>query len=357
MNKTLTPRELTATGAFQEAWRQLQHVVFPTPQLELVVADIKRLHREVAHRVDKDQDWGPNNRMTARQLIILGDYGSSKSFAVQYALASLEPLDVGLNEPVQPKTLYREAPNGEARAWQRDLLGQMGYSMARMPSSEAAMAQIESRIRQVRPTMLVCDELSRVLNPRNYGSQAKLAAQAEIVWGQLMQVQSDPVWPTATVAVGNSWLGDTLQLRRPGSDEFVARGDAVRRSDITVLPPLTLDNADDLMAYTDHYCEMLGVKNRISENEAVGFRLVNASRRAIGTALSMAQWAVALASLRGKAAALHTEDFAHVAEIRLGCLPENNPFLVEDWEQIDFQKIAPRSFDEARYKSDDDEAA
>lgn len=351
---TLTSRELIATDRFREAQRQLAAIVFPTPQLELIVADIKRLHGDINDRLDWDEAWGPNNRVAARNLIILGANGTSKSYTAKYALAALKPVKVGPDQFVDPKVLYREARRGEARAWQQDLLAQMGYNMARMPSSEAAMAQIESRVRLLKPTMIVCDELTRILNSRNYSTR-RLGVESEIVWNQLMQIQSDPVWPTPTVAIGTMELRDSLQIRRPGSEELVGRGDVLRRSDITVLPSLTLDDAGALEDYINEYCTALNVKNRITKTRALGFRLVNASRRGIGTALVFAQWAVALASLRGKQAALHLEDFAHVAEIRTSCRPENNLFLVDDWEQIDFEKVAPDTYEEARYRSDDDD--
>lgn len=114
-----------------------------------------------------------------------------------------------------------------------------------------------------------------------------------------------------------------------------------------------MNDAKDLEEYINEYCRMLGVRNGTTSVDAVGQRLVNASRRAIGTSLSWAQSAVALASLR-KRGVLHLSDFANVAAIRSGCPDDANLFVLDNWEQIDFEKVAPLNFHEARY-SDPDE--
>lgn len=121
-----------------------------------------------------------------------------------------------------------------------------------------------------------------------------------------------------------------------------------------MLPPLDMEqDAQALADYVAAYCEMAGVTNRTKTSDLVGHRLVNASRRAVGTALSFAQWAVALASLRPRGA-LHISDFAHVAAMRTGCSPDSNMFLLDNWEELDFEKVAPVSFDEARYRDADE---
>ena len=71
-------------------------------------------------------------------------------------------------------------------------------------------------------TLVAFDELSRVLQPRNYSSGRKLAEQAEVVWSQLIQIMSDPVWPTPVIASGTLDLIDTLELHNPRTRETVA---------------------------------------------------------------------------------------------------------------------------------------
>jgi hypothetical protein len=348
-----TARAETGTARFQQAVKLLEARVFPTQQLKIVEADIRRLHQQAASVIDVNDPWGTHNRTRCRGLIVLGPSGSAKSYSIEYALTNLPPIELRDGQLVDAKVLMREAPQGEARGWLRDLLAVLGYNMLRLPQPELAMAQIEARLRAQQYTILACDELSRVLNPRNFPSRSKLASQSEIVWTQLIQIMSDPVWPTPVVASGTLELRDTLQLRLPGSNEPVARGDMLRRSDVTVLPPLTMDDAEDLEAYVNEYCLMIGVTNRTTKADDIGRRLVNGSRRAIGTSLSWAQWAVALASLRNRGA-LQIGDFANVMAIRSGCPDEANLFFLDNWEDINFEKVAPLSFNEARYRDDDE---
>jgi len=279
---------------------------------------------------------------------------SSKSFSIDYALSRLPPVTLRSGVQVPANILYREAKQGDAKAWLFDTLSVLGYTMARTPSPELASANIENRMRRNKFTMVAFDELSRVLQPRNYGSKRKLAEQAEVVWSQIIQIMSDPVWPTPVIASGTLDLIETLELHNSRTGETVARGDMNRRADITTLPALTMDDAEALEAYLHQYCQDAGVTYRLTSRDEVGGRLVNASRRAIGTALSMCQWAVALASMRRRGA-LHIEDLAHVLAIRASIPADANLFLLDNWEDINFEKVAPRDFAQARYRNDDDD--
>ncbi|KRA99889.1 hypothetical protein ASD83_05220 [Devosia sp. Root685] len=340
-------------GAMQSAkyhrnLRQLMgRMPFETPQLKLVQASIHRLHLEAGAVLNEGDEWGEGNRKPSRGVIIVGDNGASKSYSIQYALASLPPITLKGGGRHPPNPLYWEASNGEARAWLRDLLAKLGYPTTRMPSPELAMPQIAARLRGQKLTMLGCDEISRVLNPRNFPGRSKLAAQAEIVWTQIIQMISDPVWPTPIVAAGTMELVDTLHLLRSGSNVPVARGDLLRRCDLIVMPSLTMDDADALCGYIDAYCTELNVTNHLKEGSDVGNRLVNASRRGMGTALEIAQRAVALASVRRRGA-LSIRDFANVLAVFTSCSEENNIFLANDWTRIDFQKVAAVDFEDAR---------
>ena len=225
-----------STPEFQQQVRTLKARIWQTEQLKMITADVRRLHQQVADAIDDNEPWGPDNRAKMRGLIVLGPNGSSKSFSVEYALATLPPIELKSGAQIPPNILSWEASNGEARGWLRQFLALLGYDMARLPAPEQAMSQIETRLRMAKHTMIFCDELTRVLNPRNSGSKKKYAAQAEIVWSQIMQVMSDPVWPTPVIASGTMELRDTLQLHKPGTDELVARGDMLRRSELCCRP-------------------------------------------------------------------------------------------------------------------------
>lgn len=347
-------REQAASVDFEQAVNELSARVWPTAQLMMVEADIRRLHQQTAATINDEQEWGPNNRKPARALIVLGPNGSSKSYSIDYALSRLPPITLKSGVQIPANILYREAPQGDARGWLYDTLSVLGYPMARTPSPELARANIENRLRRNAFTLVAFDELSRVLQPRNYSSRRKLTEQAEIVWSQIIQIISDPVWPTPVIASGTLDLIDTLELHNTRTGETVARGDMNRRADITTLPHLDMGDAEALEAYLRQYCDDAGVAYRLRSKDEVGNRLVNASRRAIGTALSMCQWAVALASLRRRGA-LHMEDLAHVLAIRAGIPADANLFLLDNWEDINFEKVAPIDFQQARYHNEDDE--
>ncbi|MFD1941712.1 hypothetical protein [Paradevosia shaoguanensis] len=53
--------------------------------------------------------------------------------------------------------------------------------------------------------------------------------------------------------------------------------------------------------------------------------------------------------------ALHIEDLAHVLAIRASIPADANLFLLDNWEDINFEKVAPRDFAQARYRNDDDD--
>ncbi|WP_203066026.1 hypothetical protein [Paradevosia shaoguanensis] len=161
----------------------------------------------------------------------------------------MPPVTLRSGVQVPANILYREAKQGDAKAWLFDTLSVLGYTMARTPSPELASANIENRMRRNKFTMVAFDELSRVLQPRNYGSKRKLTEQAEVVWSQIIQIMSDPVWPTPVIASGTLDLIETLELHNSRTGETVARGDMNRRADITTLPALTMDDAEALEAY------------------------------------------------------------------------------------------------------------
>lgn len=347
-------RDAASTTPFQQMRNELGQRVWPTKQLKKVEADIRRLHQQVADVKDPTKPWGDGNRHKAGGLIILGSYGSSKSYCIDYALSTLPPVVLadGTTEPAN--LLYREVPKGEARGWLRDVSSMLGYPATRLPQPELAMSNIESGLRRKKFTLVAFDEMTRVLNPRSYPTKNRLVEQSEIVWSQVIQIMDDAKWPTPVIVSGTPELRDTLTLENPKTREIVARGDVARRSDITMLPALDMGDAGELEYYLDEYCKMAGVTNRLTVTDDAGRRLVNASRRAIGTALRYAQQAVALASLRRRGA-LQISDLAHVLAIRGGVPADANIFLVDEWEDIDFEKIAPTNLDDARYAADDKE--
>jgi hypothetical protein len=164
-----------------------------------------------------------------------------------------------------------------------------------------------------------------------------------------MSIIDDGVWPTPVIVSGLPFMADTLSMVHPRSKEPVVRAEMLRRGYISRLADLSIaDDSETLDAYVAQYCEMLSVTNNIRQVDTLGARLVHGSRNAIGTALVLAQRAVALASLRRRGA-LSILDFAYVYSIWTSCSPDSNVFLSPEWASIDMSKIAPKDFSAARY--------
>jgi hypothetical protein len=343
-------REAMTGAAFMNATAELGRKVFMTPQLRMVVADVHRLHQDVAALIDPNEPFAPGNRKKVGALSIIGPSGSSKSFSIEYALETLPSLGLLDGTSLDPKILSLECPPlGTSGGLLRELVGKLsGSQMTRPPAPDAASSMIAQQLKRRQLTMLSIEELSRVLNPRIHTNR-ELAKEAEIVWAQVMSIIDDSVWPTPVIVSGLPFIADTLSMVDPRTQEPVVRAEMLRRGYVSRLAELSIaDDSETLEAYVAQYCELASVTHNLRHGDALGARLVHASRNAIGTALVLAQRAVALAALRRRGA-LSIVDFAHVYSVWTSCSPDSNVFLSPEWPHIDMSKIAPKDFNEARY--------
>jgi hypothetical protein len=164
-------------------------------------------------------------------------------------------------------------------------------------------------------------------------------------------------WPTPLILTGLPCLIDSLYLTDRTDGTTKIRGEATRRFLKIRIPDATIeDDGPALVKIIDEYCQKLGVGTTLSDADEIGARLVHASNYAFGTALVMAQHAVALAATRdGAKGKLKREDFAAIYHFFGGGAMDANVFRATAWSEIDPMIVMPESLADARFKRGDDD--
>jgi hypothetical protein len=174
----------------------------------------------------------------------------------------------------------------------------------------------------------------------------------------MMSLLDSVIWPQPIVLTGLPCLIDSLYL--PETDDRIkrARGEASRRFHKIRIPDATIEeDAGFLEDVISDYCEQLGLASTLKDKDEIGARLVHGSNYAFGTALVLAQQAVALARSRdGDKGKLKRDDFAAIYHFMGGGSMDANVFRVSGWSQINPEILMPESFDEARYRETFDAA-
>jgi len=343
-------RDLTSTTDYTSTYNSLRGIVIQTATLHAVIAEVEKLQNQTAMTKSSDGIWNGADRPRIEGFLGIGRDGCGKTFAVETALKMLGPVVVnGLSQTtLEPNVLAVAAPShGTATALAREIIAGAGASMAREPRADDAVRKMLAALARRKFTVGYIDQLHWCLD-RNRHSSKNLVREAGLIWTMIISALDLPEWPTPIAITGSQIILDSFDIPNPDPEQRAIRGEAKRRLNVFRFPDLSIaSDATFLESIIDGYCKSCGVENITKSSDEIGARLIHASDRAFGTALTLAQKAVALAYTRPRGK-LNRDDFVATYHFTQGGAAAANVFAAPDWPQIDTTVIAPLTARAAR---------
>lgn len=347
-----TLRQVTATPRFSAAVSTLRQQYIATDALKNIIVEIAKIQAQVAEVKKEGLPWSPSNRHKVDGLLIIGNAGTGKTKAVETAVDLLSPVQVGEGKQLASKPLMVTVPpSGTAGAVAKDIIVGCGLTITREPKDKEAANKVVGNIARHQPTLVVIDEASRCASPAIH-TPSLIRKETGLLWTIGMSMVDSVAWPAPLVMTGLPCLRDSLYL--PEADERMrtVRGEASRRFRKIRIPDATIAaEGPQIEGIIDDYCEKLGVASLLTSEDEIGARVIHASNYAFGTAIVIAQQAVALAACRdGKKGKLQRSDFAAIYHIMAGGDISANIFEVGNWSMINPNVLMPESYQDAIYK-------
>jgi len=280
-------------------------------------------------------------------LLIVGESGAGKSYSLDYAVRTLPHLMTSEGHARPPKTVQLEAPGyGTVSTLARDVQATCDGVTPREPKDSQAAGKAIAAVTRHNLTLLAVDDVTRLLTSEHYGSR-QLAIQSHLFFALVIGMLNRQV-PVALT--GLPFVTDLFLIKGRGEPDLRVRREAQRRLKIVQVPSASLKRDADLVLSTiATYCSIVEIESLISTDDMLIQRLFHASYYQIGTALELAQMAVAMARVR-KNSKLTRTNFAIVYKLETGVIDEANPFLVSDWERIDVGRLLPKTGAAARFQ-------
>lgn len=330
----------------------LRGEIVPTRQLMTIKSQLARTQQQIAARFNEGAFWSGENSLPIDGLLIVGESGSGKSFGLKLGTQTLPDIELLNGETHPAKALYVDTPTqGTFPTLAKEIVRCADGIEMREPKEHDAPAKAIAAFRRHMFTLVVVDEISRIINPQRHAARS-LAVQSHLVWTMTIEALNLPTSPTPIAVSGLPHVLDSFMIVDKKDEAKKVRREAQRRMKIVRLPDLDpgLDR-DILLGAIAKYCEVAGVEIMLKEEDHLVPRLVHASFGQAGTALEWIQKAVALAKVRPRGK-LNLGDFAYVYGDMTSAARTANPFVVEGWDRIDVGKIAPRTFSEAAIKEE-----
>lgn len=351
-------RKVTATPKFSAAMSILRKQIIMTDALKSIVVEVQKIQDQIAEVADSGRPWEPGNRVKVEGLLVIGNAGNGKTKSVETAVKLLKPVKVAGREDVETKPLILSVPSsGTAGALAKDIVVGCGLTITREPKPHEAADKVVGNLARYKPTIVLLDEASRCASPAIHGSAA-IRKESGLMWTIAMSMLDSTVWPTPLVLTGLPCLLESLYLPEANERIRKVRGEASRRFRKIRIPDATIaEDGPAIEAIVAQYCQQLGIGSLLTESDEIGARIIHASNYAFGTALVIAQQAVALAACRdGKKGKLQRSDFAAIYHFLSGGTMTANVFAVADWSRIDPEVLMPETYNDAVYKDLDDAA-
>lgn len=347
-----TLREVTASVKFKALRRTLKRQLIMTDALKSIITETRNIQSQIAELRNPDKPWGPGNRAKVDGLLIIGNSGTGKTQSIETAVDLLKAVDMPGRESVEPKAMIVPVPSsGTAAALAKDIIVRCGLKITRDPKPGEAADKVVGNLARYEPTLVLIDEASRCASPAIH-TPAAIRKESGLMWTVAISALDATIWPTPLIITGLPCLLESLYL--PDSDDRIrkARGEASRRFRKIRIPDATIDvDGPVIEGVIDQYCMQLGLASLLTEHDEIGARLIHASNYAFGTALVIAQHAVALAACRdGKKGKLQRSDFSAIYHIFAGGSMTANIFEVSDWARVDPEVLMPETYDDAIYK-------
>lgn len=348
-------RAVTAGDKYRTSRSTLRQRLIMTESLQSIILEIKKIHDEIAEVEDPSRPWSPENRHRVRGLAILGNSGAGKTHAAVTGIKLLPPVVIGALQ-VEPKVVSLRTPSsGTAGAFAKQIIVSSGLTITREPTDKESVGKVIGQMVRRKPTLLFADEVSRCANPLTLGPKTMLK-ESGLLWNIAISMLDETAWPTPLIFTGLPCLIDSLYVPDANDGTRRTRAEASRRFTKIRIPDATIENDGPAIEnIVRKYAEQLGVKSTLSKRDEIGARLIHASGNAFGTALFIAQHAVALAHSRdGAKGKLKRDDFVASYHFLTGSPLDANIFAAGRWSEINPETVLPESFDDAKFRSDVD---
>ena len=315
----------------------------PTRQLLGIVDAVKLIHNQLANGGPRLGD----SKLRVKGALFLGESGSGKSYALNYAAQILPDLPAIDGQATTPRTIYVETPAwGTVGVLAREIVFQCDNVYLREPKDSLAPGKAISAVSRHDLTLVTIDEVNFILTKELHGPRA-FAVQSQLFFSTVIGMLNLPV---PIVLAGLPCVEDAFKIQDSGEERTKVRREAQSRLNIHRIPPASAKKDRNLLeGAIAGYCAIAGVESIITADDMIVERLIHGAFDQIGTALEIAQMAVAMAYVR-KNSKLTRANFGIAYKIHTDAVNAANPFLVNDWERIDVSVISPQSGRAARFQ-------
>ncbi len=336
-------RKLAGGDRFSAIKNQLRENTVPTRQLQAVIDAVQAIHNQLTGAGPQMGDA----KLPISGLLIVGESGAGKSYSLGYAVDTLPHLMISEGHARPPKAVKLEAPGyGTVSTLARDIQSTCDGVTPREPKDSHAAGKAIAAVTRHDLTLLAVDDVTRLLTAEHYGSR-QLAIQSHLFFAMVIGMLNRQV-PVALT--GLPFVTDLFLIKGKDEPDLKVRREAQRRLNIVQIPPASVKSDADLMLSTiAGYCGIVDIESLISTDDMLIQRLFHAAYNQIGSALELAQKAVAMARVR-KNSKLTRTNFAIVYKLETDVIDEANPFLVSDWERIDVGRLLPKTGAAARFQ-------
>lgn len=269
---------------------------------------------------------GAGNRREGGAIVLIGESGAGKSLSLK-RLVGRHPLFPGYMVPRSGcAAVYVRVPSFcTPKALGRITLKQLGLPITGNPPAHIIWEMIYERLEGLQKVVLHFDEMHNVTR---YASDDEI----DDIRNMIKTLVVSPTWPIVLIVSG---LPEVVSLTQPITE-------IRRRCRHIEFPSLVLP--DNVSAIDDAIADLaknakISVKTTI--HDALAPRLIHAALYQIGISIEVAQDAICIA-LKNGADGLVREHFAEAFTVRTGCLPNENPFVMPNWVDLDCTAVLGR---------------
>jgi hypothetical protein len=263
----------------------------------------------------------------------------------------LKPATTGDGQVIEPKVVrVTVASNAGGASFVNQMLRDTGYPLGSrdIPAGSAAKKVVDQLILD-KVTMLWIDEIQYAVDPPRLPGRGR-GKDEELAWSVVHAiVDGNKRWPIAVVASGLET--SATSLNRPTEERAALRS----RFRLKFLESMDMETAAaNVRDALIKFCRIAEVSTDLTadENSAndLPARLAHAANYAFGIAVELARFAIARASIRPERK-LTSDDLADVYRLKNSCASKANPFLIQQWTDVDPTLLHARFADQRREKT------
>lgn len=298
-----------------EQHHRLRQMFIENPDAERVfnaISDVVGEHRA---------SLGGGSKMEARAVAVLGNSGTGKTESTLHALKRLGLTETVVGDNPRPFLMVRLTAKASLRGLCADTLLEYGWPPNQRDTAQVIWTKVNGYIRDLQTYILVLDEIQHV---RSAGATDR--ADLRDFLKSMVQPSQSIVIP---LVVGTSDFSEVLN----SDDQLLRRFRQVHMR--------TLDPAIDLEVVAralHHYTVAADFQlSKSVRTRDCAARLLHAAKYAFGEMCSYCCAGIKQAMLEGSQE-LGVQHFEDAYRLRTDCVPALNPFVAEDFQEIQIGK-------------------